>query len=223
MRWYVVEYENRLFSVTTEHTNGSFGLMNIAMTLLNGNRFITFELSIPVAKPSLNIGFLFCVLIVAKPMVLSTFTNSNSVEWFANRSLKIFGGHQWFEDCFLVPFNTFFVVVFVHQNSFIITFGGGETFLNKFAFLEVLPCRFRNWSIDQLHDILFLALFNYLVIGTLPVYIKAPSKNGINLVTKGWQWFIWFYLFFTSKVIHPFLFTCIFLCTYYDCSKADNC
>ena len=54
-------------------------------------------------------------------------------------------------------------------------------YLNKFAFLEVLPCRLSNWSVDQLHDVLFLAPFNYFIIGTLLVHIKAPCKYGIDL------------------------------------------
>ena len=52
--------------------------MNISMTIFNADRFITFKLGIPITKPSLYIIPLLSFLIMAKPMVLSTFTNRDS-------------------------------------------------------------------------------------------------------------------------------------------------
>ena len=49
------------------------------------------------------------------------------VEWFADSSLQIFGRHQRLEDCFFVSFDAFLVVVFVHQHSLVVAFGGSKT------------------------------------------------------------------------------------------------
>jgi hypothetical protein len=87
--------------------------MDVSMTFLDRNWFVAFQLAVPIVQPSSDIGSLI-FLVMAKPVVLSTFTDSNSVKRFAYSVSKVFGGHQWLENLLFVPFNAFLVMELVH-------------------------------------------------------------------------------------------------------------
>ena len=75
---------NKFLFAICKHTNCSFSFMNVSMTFLDGYWFVSLQLRIPIIEPTLDVIPLFCFLVVAKPMILSTFTNSNSkiyMEW----------------------------------------------------------------------------------------------------------------------------------------------
>ena len=83
------------------------------------------------------------------------------VEWFADSSLQIFGRHQWLEDCFFVSFDAFLVVVFVHQDSLVVAFGGCKTRLKyqKYRVYFKEKLKFSEKDIRGIY---------YLVISQLP-------------------------------------------------------
>ena len=52
--------------------------MNVAVTLFDADWLIAFKFFGPKVEPSLDIALFFSGLVITKPMVLSTFTDSNS-------------------------------------------------------------------------------------------------------------------------------------------------
>ena len=67
-----------LFFAIEKHSNSSFSFMNVAVTLFDADWLIAFKFFGPKVEPSLDIALFFSGLVITKPMVLSTFTDSNS-------------------------------------------------------------------------------------------------------------------------------------------------